>query len=179
MAIYTIGYGNRTPEEFMRLVKALAVAYLVDVRAYPYSRHEPQYNQDKLANLLRASGIRYLFWGRELGGRPKNPSYYVNGRVNYKLMSTDPLYIGAIERLVTADRKNLRVIAMCSEMRPEQCHRSKLIGVSLAQKGRVVLHVDEQGQLVTQDDVLNRLTGRQYRMFDTEEVYGTSRKRYQ
>ena len=40
---------------------------------------------------------------------------------------------------------------MCSEGRPEQCHRSKLIGEALAAAGIPVCHIDEDGGLLTQD----------------------------
>jgi uncharacterized protein (DUF488 family) len=65
---------------------------------------------------------------------------------------------------------------MCSEGRPEQCHRSKLIGEALATAGIHVCHIDETGQLLTQQQVIDRLTRGQLDLFGPTTF--TSRKRY-
>ena len=40
---------------------------------------------------------------------------------------------------------------MCSEGKPEQCHRSKLIGASLDEEEIPVIHIDENDEQQTQD----------------------------
>ena len=65
---------------------------------------------------------------------------------------------------------------MCSEGKPEQCHRSKLIGESLAALAIPVSHIDENNILRSQDEVIERLTGGQLSLFGDQEF--TSRKRY-
>jgi hypothetical protein len=65
---------------------------------------------------------------------------------------------------------------MCSEGKPEQCHRSKLIGETLAGLGIPVAHIDEHDQVCSQDEVIQRLTGGQLSLFGDHEF--TSRKRY-
>ena len=65
---------------------------------------------------------------------------------------------------------------MCSEGRPEQCHRSKLIGEALAGLGISLCHIDEDGALLTQRQVIDRLTHGQLDLFG--QPCFTSRKRY-
>jgi hypothetical protein len=65
---------------------------------------------------------------------------------------------------------------MCSEGKPEQCHRSKLIGASLADLNVDVRHIDESGELRTQDEIVRNLTGGQLSLFG--DATFTSRKRY-
>jgi len=77
-----------------------------------------------------------------------------------------------------AHAQGLAVIIMCSEGKPENCHRSKLIGKSLAQTGIPVAHIDESDEIIGQADVLLRLTGGQPSLFGDELLPGTSRKRY-
>ena len=48
---------------------------------------------------------------------------------------------------------------MCSEGKPEACHRCKLIGVTLTTQDIPVIHIDENGEQVTQEKVVERLTG--------------------
>jgi len=72
--------------------------------------------------------------------------------------------------------QGLRVCLLCSEARPEDCHRTKLIGQSLAEQGIPVRHIDADGSAVDHDLVMRRLTGGQQSLFG---VAFTSRKRYQ
>lgn len=65
---------------------------------------------------------------------------------------------------------------MCSEGKPENCHRSKLIGESLLALNIPVLHIDENDTLVDQEAVILRLTGGQLSLFG--DLTFTSRKRY-
>lgn len=174
--IYTIGYGSRAIDEFIATLQRYAIAYVVDVRSAPYSRYKPEYSKDALAAALTAAGIRYLFLGDALGGRPSDPACYTEDKVDYEKVKAQPFYQGGVARLCEAHRRQLRVALMCSEGKPEQCHRSKLIGASLEAEGVPVLHIDETGELQSQDEVIDALTGGQLNLFG-EETF-TSRKRY-
>jgi uncharacterized protein (DUF488 family) len=172
--IVTIGYGSRTIEEFVGLLKKHGVECLVDVRTAPYSRFKPEFSREALAATVEAAGIRYLFGGQELGGRPDAPECYVDGKVDYDRVRTTVFYARGIERIQQAHHRGTKLVLMCSELRPEECHRSKLIGVTLAEMGIPILHIDEEGVLRTQDEVIARLTGRQLDLFG--EPSFTSRK---
>ncbi|MCI0730443.1 MAG: hypothetical protein L0332_27495, partial [Chloroflexi bacterium] len=67
---------------------------------------------------------------------------------------------------------------MCSEGKPEQCHRAKLIGETLVKEGIGVAHIDENNQLVSQVDVQHRLNKGQPSLFGPDFQPATSRKRY-
>jgi hypothetical protein len=82
--IYTIGYGNRSLDSFIATLQQYQIAYLVDVRTAPYSRFKPEYSKEALAAALQAKGIRYLFLGDKLGGRPPDPTCYTDGKVDYE-----------------------------------------------------------------------------------------------
>ena len=57
---------------------------------------------------------------------------------------------------------------MCSEGKPEECHRCKLIGATLITQDIPVIHIDENGEQVPQEKVIERLTGGQLSMFGDE-----------
>ncbi len=78
---------------------------------------------------MKLAGIRYVFMGDLLGGRPQDPSCYENGHVIYSLVRQKPFFCKGLDRLLDAAAKAIRVSLLCSESRPEDCHRSKLIGV--------------------------------------------------
>lgn len=175
--IYTIGYGRRTIDDFIELLKRHEIAYLVDVRTAPYSRYKPEYSKNELDFALRKHGIRYIFLGDSLGGRPDAPDCYTDGKVDYALIKQQLFYQKGLQRLQSAFDQQQRIALMCSEGKPEMCHRSKLIGVSLTQSEIPVLHIDENDELQEQDTIIYRLTKGQLSLFGEEKF--TSRKRYE
>lgn len=157
-ALYSIGHGNRKAEDFLALLKDYEIRYLVDVRSQPYSKFNPQFNREELKLFLERNGIRYVFMGDSLGGRPKDKScYYKNGRVNYDLLKAKNFFISGIKRLKTAYENNIPAAIMCSETRPAECHRTKLIGCVLRAKHIYLQHIDELGQIKDQRAVINEL----------------------
>jgi uncharacterized protein (DUF488 family) len=174
--IYTIGYGKRTLEEFVAVLQANRIAYLVDVRSAPYSRFKAEFSREALEIALRQHGISYLFMGKELGGRPEDPTCYTDDKVDYEKVRESALYQQGIKRLERAYDQQQRVILMCSEGKPEECHRSKLIGATLDAAGITVCHIDENDDLQTQETVIHRLTGGQLSLWG--EHHFTSKKRY-
>jgi len=174
--VYTIGYGARSLDEFVAALKANAIEYLVDVRTAPYSKFKPDFSKDWLQHHVEQAGIRYLFMGDTLGGQPKDPCCHTDGKVDYDKVRLQPFFKSGIDRLYNAFHQQRRIALMCSEGRPEQCHRSKLIGEVLAESGVPVLHIDEDGKVITQNDVIHRLTQGQMDLFGGPSF--TSRKRY-
>jgi uncharacterized protein (DUF488 family) len=174
--LFTIGYGARTLEEFIATLKANDIEYLIDVRTAPYSKFKPDFSKDFLQHHLERAGLRYLFMGDALGGQPEDPACHTNGKVDYDKVRAQAFFRAGLERLRKAFAQPRRVVLMCSEGRPEQCHRSKLIGEALAAAGVPVCHIDEDGQLLTHRQVIDRLTQGQMDLFGP--VPFTSRKRY-
>lgn len=174
--IYTIGYGARTLEQLVAVLHTHRIEFLLDVRSAPYSRFKPEFSKDALEAGLRAHGIRYVYLGDALGGRPDDPDCYVDGKVDYARVREKPFYQAGIARVQTAHHQQRRVVLMCSEGKPEECHRTKLIGATLTALGVPVRHIDENDLLCTQADILQRLDGPQLALF--EEPTRSSRKRY-
>jgi uncharacterized protein (DUF488 family) len=175
--IYTIGYGDRTIEHLVDLLQRFQIAYLLDVRSAPYSRFKPEFSKDALDRALALHGIRYLFLGDTLGGRPDDATVYSDGKVDYGKLAVSELYLQGIGRLQKAFAQQQRIVLMCSEGKPENCHRSRLIGVTLTEMAIPLLHIDENDTLQTQEAVIHRLTAGQLSLFG--EPTFTSRKRYQ
>ena len=174
--IYTVGYGSRSIAELIEVLHQHEIAYLIDVRSAPYSRYKPEFSKAALANELERHSIRYVFMGDTLGGRPDDETCYVNGQVDYEKVKAAAFYQRGIERLHTAFTQQQRVVLMCSEGKPEECHRCKLIGVTLTTQNIPVIHIDENGEQMSQEKVVDRLTGGQLSMFGEETFY--SRKKY-
>lgn len=156
--LYTVGHGNRKPEAFLALLKELGIEYVIDVRSQPYSKFNPQFNQSDLKFFLERNGIKYVFMGDSIGGRPKDTSCYDDlGKVDYEEVKKKEFFQNGIDRLKTAYNKGINVVLMCSESKPCECHRSKLIGKVLTSDNIVLKHIDEKGKLKDQLTVINEL----------------------
>ena len=81
-------------------------------------------------------------------------------------------------RLLTAHSKGLCSFLMCSELRPEECHRCKLIGAALAERGVEIIHIDEKGRAISQDEAIDRITGGQEGLFGQDPSINRSRGSY-
>lgn len=173
--LYTIGYGNRTATDFIDLLKKFEIQYLIDVRSKPVSKFNSDFSRVRIEMLLHRFDIRYVYFGKLLGGLPEDPCCYTDGRVDYAKVEQQPWYQAGIARLKTAWEKQIPVALMCTELKPESCHRSKLIGQTLKKMGIHVVHIDEHGEVVSQEEVILRITNGQVQLF--EDVF-VSRKKY-
>lgn len=182
--LYTIGHGNRSIESFLALLERYAIEFLVDVRSQPYSRYNPHFSKAPLETFMVGQGLHYVFMGDSLGGRPSDQSCYVDGKVDYALVRDKVWYQQGIARLHTVWQKQLRVALMCSELKPQECHRSKLIGNTLLEQHIAVAHIDEEGELKGQAELNLLLTHGQLPLFedvpllDLDARVGRSHKSY-
>jgi len=133
-----------------------AVDVLADVRSAPYSRFNPQFNREPLAAELSRSGIEYKYFGRELGGRPKDPACYEGGRARYDRVAETQSFREGIVRVTDAAGQH-RVALMCAEKEPLDCHRTLLVARALDAQGVEVQHILADGTLESQADAMSRL----------------------
>lgn len=175
MSIISIGYSRRSIQEFTDALVNNGVRYLIDVRTKPFSKYHPDFNRESLQAILRDAGIKYVFMGDTVGGLPSDPQCYTDGKVDYRKTANSDAFINGLERLIKANSLDVNVSIMCAEMKPEQCHRSKLIGEELFKKGIIISHLDEGNVIRTQKEIIDRITKGQYSMFDDEF---TSVKKY-
>ena len=154
--VLTVGHSNHSLEIFVALLLQHGVTALADVRSAPYSRFNPQFNRKALERSLEAVGIGYVFMGRALGGRPEDPACYEDGRVRYDRLAETPLFREGLERIVDGAGRQ-RIALMCAEKEPLDCHRTILVGRSLAERGVAVAHILADGVLEPHDETMGRL----------------------
>lgn len=146
---YTIGHSDHTTQAFLDLLRQHEIALVADVRSQPYSQWVPQFNRENLVRDLLAAGIRYVFLGDSLGGRPQDRRLYDRGQPypNYERLAASPAYLAGIEQLLQLAAAE-RVAILCSEGDCQNCHRGKLITPTLLERGVRVLHITPDGVLV-------------------------------
>jgi uncharacterized protein (DUF488 family) len=143
-------------EAFVLLLRQHEVDVLADVRSAPYSRFSPQFNRKSLEQDLPAHGIRYVFFGRELGGRPDDPSCYEAGRVRYQHVAATESFRSGIER-VLREADGCHVALMCAEREPLECHRTLLVSPALIERGVRVAHILGDGRVEAHEAAMERL----------------------
>jgi uncharacterized protein (DUF488 family) len=150
---FTLGHSNHAIDVWLALLRRYGVDVVVDTRSSPYSKYVPQFDKELMQRFLEEAGIRYLFLGAELGGRPANPAYYdAKGRVLYSRLCDDALFQAAIARLETG-MERFRVALVCGEEDPAHCHRRLLIGRVLTERGHTMIHIRGDGRLESEDMV--------------------------
>ncbi len=154
MRIYTIGHSNHPLDKFLSLLSQHSIQVLVDVRSHPTSDYAKHFNQSNLNREALIAGIKYVYMGKELGGRPETSDYYDAKRhVRYDQVAQSLTFLQGIERLRQGIQQ-FRVALMCSEEDPADCHRRLLVGRVLAESGVEVAHIRADGTLQTEADLV-------------------------
>lgn len=122
--VFTIGYGNRTPEEFVFLLKANGVKRVIDVRLRPDRAHLGCYkkatSRDKgIERLLSEKDIEYHSF-IELGNIFIE---YEDWEDRYRRMleSAGDLFFTKLYQLPTP------FCLLCCEILASQCHRTLIV----------------------------------------------------
>jgi uncharacterized protein (DUF488 family) len=153
LVIYTIGHSNQNIESFLKLLRDNGIQFLVDIRSVPRSKYANQFDSAVLKKAVIKGGMKYLYFGREIGGKPNDPSFYDSeGYVLYNLIAQSPEFIKTIDRLVEGIGK-YKIAIMCSEEDPTECHRRLLIGRVLIRYGIHELHIRADGQVQTEEEL--------------------------
>ena len=158
-SVLTVGHSTHPMADFVALVQEHGVTAVADVRSAPYSRFNPQFNRETFSDALREHRIRYVFVGRELGVRSKDPACYEDGRIQYARLARTVLFQRGLDR-VMQEARNYRVALMCAEKDPIDCHRTILVGRELLRRGTDVAHILADGRLEPHDETMDRLLAR-------------------
>lgn len=151
--IFTIGHSTRSIEEFVELLRSGPTDLVVDVRTVPKSRHNPQYNEDVLADELapfqlgyrRIAGLGGLR-GKSHDVPPDVNGYWENQSFhNYADYALSDEFAAALDKLLEWSSER-RVAIMCAEAVWWRCHR-RIIADYLLARGRDVRHLMAAGRV--------------------------------
>ena len=155
-SIYTIGHSRHAIDAFIALLKQSRIKRVVDVRGEPYSRHNPQFNRERLAGSLEVEGIDYTWGGRYLSGRPGNARFYgPGGEVLWDEIAASREFRGALDSLA-ADAQSCRLALVCAEEDPMRCHRRFLLTPPLLRRRVEVLHLRGDGRVEPESALAGR-----------------------
>jgi uncharacterized protein (DUF488 family) len=142
VSVYTIGHGVRPLDELVETLVEAGVETLVDVRRFPSSRRNPQFNQGPLADALGAAGILYRheveLGGRRTGepGEDRFACIRVAAFRSYAARMASTEWQAALADALSSPTPCF----MCAETVWWRCHR-RLIAELLTARGRTVAHL--------------------------------------
>src|SRR6478672_2845304 len=150
-ALFTVGHGTASQEDFTKLLRAAGTESLVDVRIGPGSRKYPHFGKDRMADWLPAAGIGYR-WERRLGGFRKLPPDSPDTALRnesfraYAAYMRTPGFAAALAQ-VLAEAAERRTAIMCSETVWWRCHRRLISDHALLLDGAKPVHLMPAGRL--------------------------------
>ena len=147
MRVFTIGHGTRPIDELVECLRDAGVETLVDVRRFPGSRRNPQFNQAPLQATMDGAGIAYrhaLELGGRLSGEPGEEEFGCLREAAFRS------YAARMRSRVWQDALDepLREPSpcfMCAETPWQRCHR-RLIAELLHARGHDVVHLIRPGE---------------------------------
>jgi uncharacterized protein (DUF488 family) len=153
-AIFTIGHSTRTFADFVSLLRQVGVDLVVDIRRFPRSRANPQFDVGALRGRLAMEGIDYrhlpALGGRRhrLAGAPPSTNLLwreASFRNYADYADTDAFRAGVDELLGFA--RDHRLALMCAEAVWWRCHR-RIVADYLLAGGARVEHILGVGRVV-------------------------------
>jgi uncharacterized protein (DUF488 family) len=151
--IWTVGHSTHELAVLAELLRRHRIEVLADVRSQPFSRRNPQFNRDSLKSGVEGAGIRYVWLGRELGGRPPEAEFYDGkGHVLFGEVARTERFLSGLDRLLDGAGR-YRVAIMCAEENPARCHRRLLVTRALVERGVTVRHIRGDGDVISEEDL--------------------------
>jgi len=155
--IWTLGHSTLAPEDFIRLIQGAGIQAIADVRSIPFSGRQPHYSSPNLGHLLEKAGIRHVYLGDLVGGRPRHSGLYTpTGRADFRAMAQSEWFLRGLERIL-AGLKKMSIGLMCGEEDPLPCHRGLLIAPELVARGLEPRHLRKGGRVETQRELEDRM----------------------
>ncbi len=140
--IFTIGYSGFTISNFIQELKKYNINVVIDVRSYAYSEKYPEYNKYTIKKILNEEGIYYKNYSKEFGARQEEKGLYSsNGYLDFDIFSKSEQFQMGVTKLVDSTEKGYRIVLMCAEKDPIQCHRAILVARAFYKLGFSVIHI--------------------------------------
>ncbi|MFC1975713.1 DUF488 family protein [Chloroflexota bacterium] len=156
--VFTIGHSTHKYEYFVSLLNKYGINCLIDVRSSPYSRMAPQFNKDVLSTALSHHDIMYAHFEEEFGARHTRPSLLdENGKVDFEKVRATEKFKEGVQRLKKALELGYKIVLMCSEGDPFDCHRFSMISYQLVKEGWPVKHILKDGEAIENSALENQL----------------------
>lgn len=150
--LFTIGHSTCSIAEFRAVLRGSGVTRLVDIRSFPRSRTNPQFNIDVLPEALRDARISYVHLAALGGRRGKSKCVEEDTNAAWErrpfhdyadYAQTAPFDEGLRDLLAMASRETCAI--MCAEAVWWRCHR-RIVTDHVLARGVPVVHLLARGK---------------------------------
>jgi len=146
--LFTLGYQQRSIEEFVSILTRSRIDVLIDVRETAWS-HKPGFSKSALQEALEDNGIDYVH--AAFAGNPK--WLRANADSHRQCLDWYSWYLSEFSEIVPAFdelvgeylREAKRVCIICSERHADDCHRAILAAEWQERGARAVHHLATEG----------------------------------
>jgi uncharacterized protein (DUF488 family) len=146
--IFTLGYQQRSIDEFIDILRARQISVLVDVRETAWS-HKPGFSKTAFSQALATAGIEYVH--ARFAGNPK--SLRRTAQTHDACLARYAEYIDGSDHIIDAFDQLIRelvaagkrVCLTCFERHADDCHRSIIADRWKRRGRRTVQHLAVDG----------------------------------
>lgn len=134
---FTTGSSQKDPEYLVDLMKAVEATTLIDIRKNAKSIYRPEFNDNALEHILGEAGLTYLHWPdygvpRLIRNQLATNKITIKDFFNY--YDKETLKPEMVKKLQKEIEKRGKIVLLCSEVNPEDCHRHR-VALALEAKG--------------------------------------------
>ena len=179
---FTIGHSTHELNKFFNLLDHNNIDCIVDIRSTPYSKVATSYNRESLKSILKASKIKYIYMGDQLGARYKDKKVLnESGRVDFSKVRQTKNFMNGIIRVINGIKMGYKIAIMCSEKDPLSCHRFSLVSRELARLKADVNHIFENGNIFHHEQLETKIVSQldyspEFSIFDNISVNDNTSK---
>jgi len=156
--LFTIGHSQYSTNYFISLLNKYRIDYLLDVRSIPYSKYAEQYNKENISRELNSVNIKYSFMGKYFGARPQNMELYNDeGYLDFERVRRSRDFNKGIENVILGLNQGHRIVLMCTEKEPLDCHRAILVARAFEIRMIYAKHILSNGKILTQHQLNEQL----------------------
>jgi len=134
---FTTGSSQKDPEYIVELMKEVGAKLLIDIRKNAKSIYRPEFNDNALEHIFKEAGLDYNHWP-EYGVPRLIRDQLATNKITLKEFfnhyDEEILTKEKIEKLQKEIEKKGKIVFLCSEVNPEDCHRHR-VALALEAKG--------------------------------------------
>jgi len=159
MPLFSVGYGKDNFDALIERIAPFNITHLADVRTNPYSRYQTDFRGKDFENAVNNAGLKYVFLGDRLGGKPNDPEVLTDGEIDWQKVRHAAWYVQALDKLVdAAENEKNRICLMCGCGLPQECHRGTKLCEYLLERGIDTVHVLPGGETILQSELREQWT---------------------
>ena len=127
LALFSVGYATKPLDVFLQQLRQYNIDVIADIRSVPYSSAFHDYAREPLQRLLTANELYYVYLGKELGPRSRDPQHYdETGQVQFDRLRRGPDFLSGIARLRNGLSKGLKICLLYTSPSPRDRQKSRM-----------------------------------------------------